>query len=91
MNEKENRLWKRMFILQKKLREQEVRTLDGYKPVFEIDGINNFPFGSGDYKLRQQFLDYSILRYKQIESEIKLVAEKLQPLIKKGLIPLIGK
>ena len=81
----ENRLWERMFILQKKLQAQEVRTLDGYKPVFEIDGSNNFPVGSSNYKLRKQFLDYSVLIYKQLENEIVMVAEKLQPFIKKSL------
>ena len=81
----EEKLWSRLASLYKKKRLEEIRTIDGYKTSFEISSENNFFPGSSDYKLREDYLNYTRLVYKQILDEIEDVVQKLNIFIKARL------
>ena len=80
------KIWKQLSVLRRKLRQYETNTIDsGYIPSHEGRfGENNFHPGSSEYKLRQDYLDFSKLRYDQIENEIirlsEMVASKIKDL-----------
>lgn len=69
-----------LLPLYRRLRELEIDTLDGFVPIHK--GGNPFRFDSKEYKLRQQYLDFCALNYKQITAEIEFQAEKYFPTMK---------